>query len=152
MTEEELAGTAGASTTAAGVDDLLLWEATARADALLADLTPGRTTKNGLVALLSYLREVVLARITEEDRYALPALSGRGSAGVAAERLRLEHLALREDIEALAEAAAARGPVEQDALADLTRQLIERLERHLRHEAATLEAAPEGSDRSPGWV
>jgi len=55
-------------------DAQLLWQATARADALMRDLARGKDTQADVEALLGYLREVVLARISDEDRYALPML------------------------------------------------------------------------------
>ncbi len=46
-------------------DARLLWQATARADALMRDLARGKPADADLQALLDYLREVVLARISD---------------------------------------------------------------------------------------
>ncbi len=61
-------------------DAVLLWQATARAEKFLDDLASGRSTAADLRALLNYLREVVVARIAEEERYILPSLAGVDSA------------------------------------------------------------------------
>jgi len=132
---------------AAGASDAddaqLLWQATARADALLGTLGTGRPTGQELSALLDYVREVLLARITEEERAVLPALAATELAVSDVEQLRQEHLTLREDIDDLA-AAAAHGAHDRDQLAALTRQLIGHLETHIRREAATLTALSGG--------
>ena len=55
-------------------DASILWQATARGDALMRDLARGRDIRADVEALLGYLREVVLMRIADEDRHALPVL------------------------------------------------------------------------------
>ena len=133
-------------------DITLLWQATARADALLDDLTAGRFPDHELGALLDYLREVVLARINEEERQVLPALAGSGR-NPDIQWLRRQHLLLSDDVEQLAAAAAPHGSRDAEQLSALIRRLIVRLEEHLRAEAAAL-AGLAGGDQSSsaGWV
>ena len=69
-----------------------LWQATARAEELLDALATDRPPIQQLNALLGYLREVVLARIAEEDRQAFPLL--RRAAPASIDRLRQDHLLL----------------------------------------------------------
>jgi len=129
-------------------DAQLLWQATARAEALLDDLAAGRPATPELSALLGYLRDVVLARITEEERQAFPALRQADPSNPAIERLREDHLLLREDIEDLAAAATVHASQDPDQLAAVTRGLIIRLEEHLRNEAAALTKLPGGYQAS----
>ncbi len=119
-------------------DAELLWQATTRAEALLEDLDAGRPAAPELDALLGYLREVVLARITEEERYVFTALREADPAHPGIEQLHHDHLLLREDIDTLAAAAAAHGTRDPGRLAALARGLIISLEQHLRSEAAAL--------------
>lgn len=133
--------TGTADSTGSDEDALLLWQATARAEELLDALATDRPPIQQLNALLGYLREVVLARVAEEDRQAFPLL--RRAAPASIDRLRQDHLMLRDDVDDLAVTAAAGG--DPDQLAALTRRLITRLEEHLRHEAGALAPAA-------GWL
>ena len=143
--------TGTADSTGSDEDALLLWQATARAEELLDALATDRPPIQQLNALLGYLREVVLARIAEEDRQAFPLL--RRAAPTSIDRLRQDHLRLRDDVDDLAVAAAAGGFGEPDQLAALTRRLITRLEEHLRHEAGALAQLPGGYRASAsGWA
>jgi uncharacterized protein (DUF2249 family) len=119
-------------------DAVLLWQATARAEELLDHLIAHRPATAELNALLGYLREVVLARISEEERQVFPTLRQADPAHPDINRLRADHLRLRDDIDELATAAAAPGEPDPDQLIASTRRLIVRLDRHLRREAAAL--------------
>ena len=134
-------------------DAELLWQATGRADALLEDLAAGRAPGQELGALLGYLREVVLARISEEERQVLPTLRQADPSHADADRLHQDHLQLRDDIDDLAAAAAARGSGDPDELGAVTRRLVTRLEEHLRTEAAALDRLAGGYQASAsGWA
>lgn len=134
-------------------DAQLLWQATARAEALLDDLAADRPSSQELAALLGFLREVVLARIVEEERDVFPALRHADPTHRDIDRLQHEHLLLREDIDDLAAAAAAHLPDDPDQLAAAARRLIARLEEHLRSEAAALAAIPGGDQvGASGWA
>jgi uncharacterized protein (DUF2249 family) len=124
--------------TAEDEDAELLWQATARAEEFLDALAANRSTAADLRALLNYLRDVVLTRISEEERYVLPSLGQAGTQEAHLARLREDHLSLRDDIDELAEASAPHSVSSADQLAGITRRLIVRLEDHLRREAATL--------------
>ena len=127
----------------------LLWQAIARAEALLEDLTAGQSTTAEFNALLGYLYEVVLARISEEERQLLPALREAGPTTRSdAERLQHDHLLLRDDVDDLAAAAAAHSTRDPDQLAAIIRRLIVRLDEHLRAEAAALAKLPGGYQAS----
>src|SRR5664280_361084 len=89
-----------------------LWQATARAEELLDALATDRPPIQQLNALLGYLREVVLARIAEEDRQAFPLLRRAAPASIA--RLRQDHLLLCDDVDNLAVPAVAGGFREPD--------------------------------------
>lgn len=141
------------SNSSADEDAQLLWQATARAEALLEDLAAGRPAAQELGALLGYLREVVLARIAEEERRVFPSLRQADPAHPDLDRLHSDHVVLRDDIDELAAAAAAHGTPDPVQLAALTRRLIVRLEEHLRTEAAALTALPEGyQPGASGWA
>ena len=117
-------------------DAQLLWQATARADALMRDLARGKDPQADLEALLGYLREVVLARISDEDRHALPVLRQTPGAHPALDQLAQEHLQLRSDLDDLAEAAQGHSGRAQQA--GIIRRLISHLESHLATEASLL--------------
>jgi uncharacterized protein (DUF2249 family) len=117
-------------------DSHLLWEATTRAEALLADLDTGRSTESDLAGLLGYAREVVLARITDEERTVLPTLQQAPGDHPELDQLHQDHLRLRGDIDDLA--AAAQQNHAPANLASIVRGLIARLEAHLASEAAIL--------------
>jgi hypothetical protein len=108
----------------ADADALVLWQVAARAEVLLEAVASGMPSGPLLKALLGYLRNVVLTRITEEETALVEAsrsfrqLSAAGSHYTRGEepagyevslndvrRAQAEHLLLRGDIEDLAEAA-----------------------------------------------
>lgn len=117
-------------------DSELLWQAAARAEALLADLEEERPTESDLAGLLGYAREVVLARITDEERTVLPTLQQAPGDHPELDQLHQEHLRLRSDIDDLA--AAAQQDSDPADLPSIVRRLIARLEGHLATEAAIL--------------
>ena len=119
-----------------GDDSDLLWQATARAEALLTDLQQERPSESDLAGLLGYAREVVLARITDEERTVFPSLQQAPGDHPELDQLHQEHLRLRSDIDDLA--AAAQHDSDPADLASIVRRLIARLERHLAAEAAIL--------------
>jgi uncharacterized protein (DUF2249 family) len=121
-----------------GENSELLWQAAARAEALLADLEEQRPTESDLAGLLGYVREVVLARITDEERTVLPTLQQAPGDHPELAQLHQEHLHLRSDIDDLA-AAAQQDHAPAD-LASIVRRLIARLEGHLASEATILTA------------
>lgn len=150
----------------ADADALVLWQVTARAEAVLEALAGGMPSQEPLQALLGYLRNVVLTRITEEDTVLLAAdrfaRQPHGHARVDADdhdthgheptghqvgvndlqRARQEHLQLRGDIEDLAEAAhvgtSGTGTAELQALSEVLGRLVSHLEAHLPSELVTL--------------
>jgi uncharacterized protein (DUF2249 family) len=117
-------------------DAQVLWQATARADALVRDLARGKNTDADLEGLLGYLREVVLARISDEDRHALPVLRRAPGAHPELDELDQQHLQLRGDVEDLA--AAAQGHSAREQQAGIMRRLVNHLEAHLAAEASLL--------------
>lgn len=127
-------------------DARVLWQATARADALLGDLAHGRDAQDGLDFLLGFLREVVLARITHEDRHLLPALRQAPGDHPELDQVADEHLRLRSDIDDLA--AAAQGHRSREEQVEIVRRFVGHLEAHLAAEAALLHTA----GRNPEWV
>lgn len=145
---------AGENVPLANEDIELLWQAIARAEALLEDLIADQPASADIAALLGYLYEVVLARASEEERQLLPVLRDGGPAtGADAGRLERDHLLLRDDVDDLAEAAALYGKSAPDQLAAIVRRLIVRLDEHLRAEAAAWAKLP--GSYQPGtarWV
>ncbi len=133
---EKTNGSGGTFEGLEGEDSELLWQATARAEALLTDLEDGRPTESDLAGLLGYVRDVVLVRITDEDRTVLPTLQQAPGDHPELDQLHQEHLSLRSDIDDLA-AAAQQDKTPAD-LPSIVRRLIARLERHLATEAAIL--------------
>ncbi len=125
-------------------DAELLWQAAAHAEALLEVLADGEPVTAPLRPFLGYLREVVLARIGDEERAVLPALRGAGLSVADIDHLHEDHLALRAAIDKLAEAAAAPQEPQVDQMAAVVRRLIVRLDEHPRGEAAALSALPGG--------
>lgn len=127
----------------------LLWQAIARAEAVLDDLDAGDSTTADFDALLGYLHEVVLARISEEERQLFSLLREAGETGQAdAARLHDDHLLLRDDVDDLAAAAAPHADPDAGQLAIVIRRLIVRLDQHLRAEAAALARLPGGYQAS----
>jgi uncharacterized protein (DUF2249 family) len=127
-------------------DVRILWQATARADALMADLARGRDTDGDLASFLGFLREVVLARITDEDRHILPALRAQAGSETVLQELAQQHLQLRSDIEDLA--SAAQDEPAREERARMVRRLLRHLEAHLAAEASLLHTV--NADRQ--WV
>jgi len=117
-------------------DSELLWQVAARAEALLSDLEEQRPTKSDLAGLLGYVREVVLARITDEESTVLPTLEQAPGEHPELDQLHEEHSRLRSDIDDLA--AAAQQDRDPADLPSIVRRLIARLEQHLATEAAIL--------------
>jgi uncharacterized protein (DUF2249 family) len=131
-------------------DVKILWQATARADALMRDLARGRDSQPDVEALLDYLREVVLTRISDEDRHVLPVLRrARPDAPELAE-LQRQHLQLRSDVDDLA--AGAQGHVAREGLAGVIRRLVDHLEIHLATEAAVLHRDQDVTAEERAWV
>lgn len=131
-------------------DATILWQATARADALMRDLARGRDSHADVEALLGYLREVVLRRISDEDRHALPVLRrARPDAPELAE-LQHQHLQLRGDVDDLA--SAAQGHTAREELAGVIRRLVNHLEVHLTTEAALLHRNRDATANERTWV
>jgi uncharacterized protein (DUF2249 family) len=123
----------------------LLWQAIARAEALLEEVPASQSPTRQFRALLGYLHDVVLARVSEEEREILPALRDAGfTARSDADRLERDHLLMRDDVDSLAAAAAPHGSQGGDQLAAIIRRLIVRLDMHLRVEAAALAKLPGG--------
>lgn len=117
-------------------DSELLWQAASRAEALLSDLEEERPAELDLAGLLGYVREVVLARISDEERNVLPTLLEAPGDHPELDQLHQEHLRLRSDIDDLA--AAAQHDSDPAELASIVRRLVARLEGHLATEAAIL--------------
>ena len=117
-------------------DVRMLWQATARADGLMADLARGRDTDDDLASLLGFLREVVLARITDQDRHVLPALRAQAGNEAVLQDTTTQHLQLRNDIEDLA--SGAQNDPAREERARMVRRLVRDLEVHVANEAALL--------------
>ncbi len=138
---------------AADEDAQLLWQAAVRAETLLDNLAAGRSSAPALAALLGYLREVVLTRIAEEEGLLVVASGQAGTSHPGIDRVREEHLLLRNTIDDLAAAADDHSPDAAGGLAAVTRRLIAGLEEHLRHEAAVLAKSPGGQQvRTSNWA
>lgn len=97
-------------------------------------------------ALLAFLREVVLVRITDEGRHDLPALRQNPESHAVLEGPARQHLQLRSDVEDLA--AAAQTQPAREERARLIRRLLQHLEEHLAAEASLLHIDNAGR----GWV
>lgn len=130
-------------------DSRLLWQATARADEVMRDLARGKDTHADIEALLGFLREVLLARVTDEDRHVLPTLRRAPGAHLDLDQLEQQHLRLRSDIDDLA--AAAQGHDGREREASIIRGLVHHLESHLAAEAVLLHRNHVGSDDAP-WL
>ena len=99
----------------------------------MADFARGREADGGLTSSLGFLREVVRARITDEDRHVLPTLRAQaGREAVLREPIR-QHLQLRSDIEDLTSAAQDELAIQERAR--MVRRLLRHLEDHLAGEA-----------------
>ena len=122
--------------TLAGEHALLLSQVVTRAGDLLAVTAEDRWPARELQALAGYLRAEVLGQDADEERLLFPA---GASAGVS--RLARDHARLRAAIETLEGAAAGPSTWSPAELAAATRDLLRRLERHLRAGEAVLAAA-----------
>lgn len=132
-------------------DAELFEQVASRADLLLDDLAQGRPAEPALRPLLGFLREVVLVRICQRESMVISAVALRGT-DPEIERLRHEHLLLREDIEDLA-AALTRPEPDSNCLVEVTRRLVQRLHEHLCAEADVLVPAPPDEPPDPsGWA
>lgn len=131
-------------------DASILWQATARGDALMRDLARGRDIRADVEALLGYLREVVLMRIADEDRHALPVLRRAHPDAPELAALQRQHLQLRSDIDDLA--SAAQGHIAREELAGVIRRLVNHLETHLTSEAAVLHRSHDIAANERMWV
>jgi hypothetical protein len=131
------------------LDAQLVWQVSARSDALLADVRAGRPAAPALRALLGYLRAVVLTRIADEDRHLVA--DAHGTPGPVS-GLRAEHLELREDVEELAHALADGTTPRLDGLSIVVQRLVDRLDRHLRSEAAALGGRAPGPHPLGEWA
>lgn len=125
-----------AGTTWDDEDAQILWQATARADALMRDLARGQDSHAEVDALLGYLREVLLARISDEDRHALPVLRQAAGDHPELDELERQHLQLRSDVDDLAGVSQGHSAREQQAA--IIRRLVSHLEAHLAAEASLL--------------
>ncbi len=131
-------------------DAEILWQATARGDALMRDLARGRDSHADVEALLGYLREVVLTRISDEERHALPVLRRVRPGAPELVELGRQHLQLRGDVEDLA--SAAQGHSSRGELAGVIRRLVHHLEIHLATEAAVLHRNQDATAAERTWV
>jgi uncharacterized protein (DUF2249 family) len=131
------------------LDAQLIWQVSARSEALLGDVRAGRPAAPALRALLGYLREVVLQRIADEDGRVAP--SPHEEPPVVAE-LRSEHLRLREDVEDLAQALGDGRVLRLDGVEGVVQRLVDRLDRHLSLEAAALTGPPTGQRHGGDWA
>lgn len=146
MTEDNAA-------TGGGWDDedaRLLWQATARADALMRNLARGQDSQAEVEALLGYLREVLLARIADEDRHVLPVLRQTAGGVPELDELERQHLQLRSDVDDLA--AASQGHSAREQQAEIIRRLVSHLEDHLAAEAALLHGAQHTVAGDRSWL
>jgi uncharacterized protein (DUF2249 family) len=131
------------------LDAQLIWQVSARSEALLGDVRAGRPAAPALRALLGYLREVVLQRIADEDSRV--AARPHEAPPVVAE-LRSEHLRLREDVEDLAQALGDGRAPRLDGLGGVVQRLVDRLDRHLSLEAVALTDPPTPGRRGGDWA
>lgn len=134
-------------------DAELLWQAAARAESLLEVLAAHQPVQAPLSSLLTYLRQVVLVRIGEEERTTLPSLREAGAPAAEIDRLHRDHLALREAIDELAQTTGAPDEPAAERLTSVVRRLIVRLDEHLHGEAAVLSTLPGGYEpNATGWA
>jgi hypothetical protein len=131
------------------LDAQLIWQVSARSEALLGDVRAGRPAAPALRALLGYLREVVLQRIADEDSRVAASL--HEVPGVVA-ALRSEHLRLREDVEDLAQALGDGRALRLDGLEGIVQRLVDRLDRHLSLEAVAFMGPPTGQRHGGDWA
>ena len=128
-------------TTCADLDAELLWQVPARADAILDAVASGAAHDVELAGLIGYLRHVVLARVGQHDAHVLPAMRAAGPAGAAAAAvLRAQHLALKESIEDVVEAASVTAGAAAPMVRRSVVELVSRLDTHLLTEAAAVAA------------
>ncbi len=131
----------------------LLWQVTARAEEVLEHLADASSSSDDVRSFLNYLRDVVLARVSEEDRNLLPLLEQFPALRPNIERLQEEHLLLRDDVDALVAEVGTHGGRDAERLGELTRLVILRLEQHIRREAAIVASVDIGyRSASTDWA
>jgi uncharacterized protein (DUF2249 family) len=111
--------------------DLLLREITARAEGVLSEADAGRWPREQLYVLLDYLHLELLRHIVDEE-WLLFRMSHHGPADLAP--LRQDHLDLRGTIEELADMAGGGADGSATELSHTTRNLLVRLDEHIRAE------------------
>ena len=111
--------------------DLLLREVTARAEGVLSEADAGRWPQQELQGLLDYLHLEVLRHIIDEE-WLLFRMSHHAPEDLAP--LRQDHLDLRGTIEELADMASRGVDASAAELARTTRNLLVRLDKHIRAE------------------
>jgi len=111
--------------------DLLLREVTARAEGVLSEADAGRWPRQQLHVLLDYLYLELLRHIVDEE-WLLFRMSHHGPEDLAP--LRQDHLDLRGTIEELADMAGRGVDGSATELSRTTRNLLVRLEDHIRAE------------------
>jgi uncharacterized protein (DUF2249 family) len=116
----------------------------------MRDLARGRDSQPDVEALLGFLREVVLTRISDEDRHVLPMLRRARPEAPELSELQRQHLQLRGDVDDLA--AGAQGHIAREKLAGVIRRLVNHLEIHLATEAAVLHRNQDAAAEDRAWV
>jgi uncharacterized protein (DUF2249 family) len=111
--------------------DLLLREITARAEGVLSEADGGRWPREQLYVLLDYLHLELLRHIVDEE-WLLFRMSHHGPEDLAP--LRQDHLDLRGTIEELADMAGRGADGSTTELSRTTRNLLVRLDEHIRAE------------------
>lgn len=129
--------------TLTGQDAQLLEQVAIRVADLMEVSTAGRWPAVELQALVGYLQAEVLRQAGDEEGALFPAQHTlEGSA-----RLARDHVRLRADIEALAQAAAGEGACSHAQLADAAEDVLAQLKRHLTaKERALMVAVPPGTE------
>ena len=117
--------------------DLLLREVTARAESVLSEAAAGRWPQQQLQELLDYLHLEVLRHIIDEE-WLLFRMSHHAPEDLAP--LRQDHLDLRGTIEELADMAGRGADGSATELSRTTRNLLVRLDSHIRAEQDLLTA------------
>jgi hypothetical protein len=120
--------------------DLLLREVTARAEGVLSEADAGRWPQQELQGLLDYLHLEVLRHIVDEE-WLLFRMSQQAPEDLA--ELRQDHLDLRGTIEELADMAGRGVDSSATELSRTTRNLLARLDNHIRAEQDLLTARDE---------
>jgi uncharacterized protein (DUF2249 family) len=124
----------------------LLWQVTARAEELLTAAAHGRWPGLELAALPGYAQAEVLRQASDEEALLFSAVPSREVAGLAR-----DHVRLRSAADLLARAAAGEQPMSSAKVADVVRDFVAQLERHLRAEEKLL-ASQRVRQTVPGTV